>query len=174
MPQIKAGRLRPLAVMGGKRIAGLPDVPAVAEELPGFDAPGWVGVLVPAGTPKPIVDRLNREILEALAAPDVRQRIADMLLEPAGGHARGVRRVHPQPVGTLGQRHPRRRHQGGVAVTFEARRTTEPGMRGCRTRPSEVAYFPGTQQNARLRSISAFRVCTLKESGPHAGGFVEL
>jgi tripartite-type tricarboxylate transporter receptor subunit TctC len=84
MPQIKAGQLRALAVMGSKRIAGLPDVPAVAEELPGFDAPGWVGVLVPAGTPKAIVDRLNREILDVLAAPDVRQRIADMQLEPAG------------------------------------------------------------------------------------------
>jgi tripartite-type tricarboxylate transporter receptor subunit TctC len=85
MPQIKAGRLRPLAVMGGKRSPGLPDVPSVAEELPGFDAPGWVGALVPAGTPKPIVERLNKEFVDALAAPDIRQRIADMLLEPGGG-----------------------------------------------------------------------------------------
>lgn len=85
LPQIKAGRLRPLAVMGAKRSPGLPDVPSVAEELPGFDAPGWVGVLVPAGTPKPIVERLNKEFVEALAAPDIRQRISDMLLEPAGG-----------------------------------------------------------------------------------------
>lgn len=85
IPQIKAGRLRPLAVMGAKRTAGLPDVPSVAEELPGFDALGWVGVLVPTGTPKPIVDRLNKEFVDALAAPDMRQRISDMLLEPAGG-----------------------------------------------------------------------------------------
>jgi tripartite-type tricarboxylate transporter receptor subunit TctC len=85
MPQIKAGRLRPIAVMGAKRIPGLPDVPSVAEEFPGFDAPGWVGVLVPAGTPKPIIDRLNRELNDALASPEIQQRIADMLLEPAGG-----------------------------------------------------------------------------------------
>ena len=85
VPQIKAGRLRPIAVMGAKRIPALPDVPAVAEELPGFDAPGWVGVLVPAGTPKPIIDRLNREINDALASPEIRQRIAGMLLDPGGG-----------------------------------------------------------------------------------------
>jgi len=85
VPQINAGRLRALAVMGAKRSPGLPDVPSVAEELPGFDAPGWVGVMVPAGTPQPVIDRLNRAFNEALAAPDVRQRIGGMLLEPAGG-----------------------------------------------------------------------------------------
>jgi tripartite-type tricarboxylate transporter receptor subunit TctC len=84
VPQINAGRMRALAVMGNKRSGGLPDVPSIAEELPGFDAPGWVGVMVPAGTPQPIVDRLNREFNAALAAPDVRQRIAGMLLEPSG------------------------------------------------------------------------------------------
>jgi tripartite-type tricarboxylate transporter receptor subunit TctC len=71
--------------MGAKRSPGLPDVPSVAEELPGFDAPGWVGVLVPAATPKPVIERLNKEFVDALAAPDMRQRISDMLLEPGGG-----------------------------------------------------------------------------------------
>ena len=85
LPQIKSGRLRPLAVMGARRSAGLPEVPSVAEELPGFDAPGWVGVLVPSGTPKEIVERLNREFNAALVAPEIRQRIEGMLLEPAGG-----------------------------------------------------------------------------------------
>jgi len=84
VPQINSGRLRALAVMGAKRSPGLPDVPSVAEDLPGFDAPGWVGVMVPAGTPQPIVDRLNKEFNAALATPDVRQKIAGMLLEPAG------------------------------------------------------------------------------------------
>jgi tripartite-type tricarboxylate transporter receptor subunit TctC len=85
IPHIKAGRLRPLAVMGAKRSPGLPDVPSVAEELAGFDAPGWVGVLVPAQTPNAIVERLNKAFVAALAAPDVRERISGMLLEPAGG-----------------------------------------------------------------------------------------
>ena len=84
VPQINAGRMRALAVMGSKRSAGLPNVPSIAEELPGFDAPGWVGVMVPAGTPQPIIDRLNKEFNAALASPDVRQKIAGMLLDPAG------------------------------------------------------------------------------------------
>jgi len=84
VPQINAGRMRALAVMGAKRSPGLPNVPSVAEDLPGFDAPGWVGVMVPAGTPQPIVDRLNKEFNAALASPDVRQKIAGMLLEPTG------------------------------------------------------------------------------------------
>jgi tripartite-type tricarboxylate transporter receptor subunit TctC len=84
VPQINSGRMRALAVMGGKRSPGLPNVPSVAEDLPGFDAPGWVGVMVPAGTPQPIIDRLNKEFNAALASPDVRQRIAGMLLEPTG------------------------------------------------------------------------------------------
>ena len=84
VPQINSGRMRALAVMGGKRSPGLPNVPSVAEDLPGFDAPGWVGVMVPAGTPLPIIERLNKEFNAALASPDVRQRIAGMLLEPTG------------------------------------------------------------------------------------------
>jgi tripartite-type tricarboxylate transporter receptor subunit TctC len=85
VPQINNGRVRALAVMGAKRSPGLPDVPSVAETLPGFDAPGWVGVMVPAGTPQPIVERLNREFNDALALPEIRQRIAGMLLETGGG-----------------------------------------------------------------------------------------
>ena len=84
VPQINSGRLRALAVMGAKRSPGLPNVPSVAEDLPGFDAPGWVGVMVPAGTPQAIIDRLNKEFNAALASPDIRQKIAGMLLEPTG------------------------------------------------------------------------------------------
>jgi tripartite-type tricarboxylate transporter receptor subunit TctC len=84
VPQIKSGRLRPLAVMGAKRSAGLPDVPSIAEEVPGFDVVGWIGAVVPSGTPAPVIERLNREFNAALAAPDVRQRIEGMLFEPAG------------------------------------------------------------------------------------------
>ncbi len=85
VPHIKSGRLRPLAVMGAKRSTGMPDVPSVAEELPGFDATGWVGVVVPAGTPKDIIEKLNKEFIAALASPDMRERIQGMLFEPAGG-----------------------------------------------------------------------------------------
>lgn len=75
-PYIKSGQLRPIAVTSPKRIAELPDVPAVAEKLPGYEVDLWWGFFVPAGTPRPIVEKLNREILAALAAPDVRARLA--------------------------------------------------------------------------------------------------
>jgi len=66
IPHVRSGRLRVIAVGGAKRSPVLPDVPTVAETLPGFDSVGWWGVMVPAGTPKPIINRLNREINAAL------------------------------------------------------------------------------------------------------------
>jgi len=77
MPQIKSGQLKPLAVSSLKRSAVLPDVPTVAESgLPGFEAVSWIGLLAPAGTPQPILDRINQDTLAVLAMPDVRDRLA--------------------------------------------------------------------------------------------------
>ena len=79
MGQIRAGALKPLAVMTNRRFAGLPDVPSMAESgLPGFQASSWNGVSVRAGTPKPIVDRLAREIAAAVSDPDVRHKLQEM------------------------------------------------------------------------------------------------
>jgi tripartite-type tricarboxylate transporter receptor subunit TctC len=74
--QVRGGKLRAIAVTTPKRLAAMPDVPAVAEALPGFEVVGWYGVIGPAGMPAPIVKRLHDELLKALALPDVRQRIA--------------------------------------------------------------------------------------------------
>jgi tripartite-type tricarboxylate transporter receptor subunit TctC len=77
LPHVKAGRLRALAVSSPQRIAALPDVPTVAESgLPGFEADQWYGVVAPAGTPAEVVARLNAEINQALALPDVAQQLA--------------------------------------------------------------------------------------------------
>ena len=75
---IRAGTLRPLAVTTATRSAALPDVPTVAEFVPGFEASSWFGVAAPKGTPADIVDRLNRQINAGLAAPEIKDRIADM------------------------------------------------------------------------------------------------
>jgi len=73
--QVKAGRLRALAVTTAKRSAIVPELPTVAESgLPGFDISTWQAVVAPAGTPKEIVQRLNAEIVKAMALPDVKQR----------------------------------------------------------------------------------------------------
>jgi tripartite-type tricarboxylate transporter receptor subunit TctC len=84
MPHVKSGKLRALAMTGGKRASAFPEIPTVAEAgVPGYDVGGWFAIYAPAGTPKPIVDRLNREIGQALAAPDVRNRLLGLALEPA-------------------------------------------------------------------------------------------
>jgi tripartite-type tricarboxylate transporter receptor subunit TctC len=75
LPNIKAGRLRALAVTSAKRTQAAPDIPAMAETLPGYEAASWYGIVVPARTAKAIVGRLNAEIVKALQQPDVQQRL---------------------------------------------------------------------------------------------------
>jgi tripartite-type tricarboxylate transporter receptor subunit TctC len=83
MPQIKAGKLRPLAVTTPKRSAELPDVPTLAEAgFPGFEMTTWYGLLVTGGTPKPIVDRLAAELQRILRMPDVQARLRGLGGEP--------------------------------------------------------------------------------------------
>src|SRR2546427_4038890 len=75
IPQVRAGRIKALAIGAARRIPQLPDTPTVAEPLPGLAAPAWVGMLAPAGTPKEIVARLNAEATKALADPGVRGKL---------------------------------------------------------------------------------------------------
>lgn len=84
-PQIKAGKLRPLAVTSPKRTAMFPDVPTMGEAgLPGYAAAIWYGVVVPAQTPRPIVALLNKRINEALNEPDVREKLAGAGVDTIG------------------------------------------------------------------------------------------
>jgi tripartite-type tricarboxylate transporter receptor subunit TctC len=84
MNMVRAGKLRGLAVTAPKRLAVLPDVPAVAEVLPGYAIIGWYGVIGPAKLPKPIVTRLHDEIVKILRQPDIVARIAEDGAEPVG------------------------------------------------------------------------------------------
>jgi tripartite-type tricarboxylate transporter receptor subunit TctC len=84
VPHIKAGRLIGLAVGSRQRMVQLPDVPTFAETLPGFEAQSWTGLVAPARTPPEIVARLNREILRALEAPDVRDKLTTQGFEIVG------------------------------------------------------------------------------------------
>jgi tripartite-type tricarboxylate transporter receptor subunit TctC len=76
MPQVKAGKLKVVAVTTAKRSALMPDVPPIGDTLKGFDLTSWNGIFAPAGTPREIVARLARETLEVLARPDVKARLA--------------------------------------------------------------------------------------------------
>jgi tripartite-type tricarboxylate transporter receptor subunit TctC len=82
--QVRAGKLRALAVTTPRRIPALPDLPAVAEALPGFEVVGWYGVIGPAGLPAPIVARLHDEFVRVLKRPDVHERIVADGSEPVG------------------------------------------------------------------------------------------
>jgi len=83
---IKAGRLRALGVTGSKRSPALPDVPTIAEAgLPGYESLSWSGIAVPAGTPKDVIARLNRDIAAILTQPDIRDKFAQAGADPIGG-----------------------------------------------------------------------------------------
>lgn len=91
LPYLKSGQLRALAVTSPQRVAELPDVPAVTDKLPGYNVDLWWAFFVPAGTPRAIVDRLNREILAAVDAPDARQKLASQGYNFASGTPEQVR-----------------------------------------------------------------------------------
>jgi tripartite-type tricarboxylate transporter receptor subunit TctC len=81
LPQIRAGSVRPVALTRASRGQPLPELPVIAETLPGFVLVGWHGVLAPAGTPAPIVERLNAAFNKALANEEVKKRINESFLE---------------------------------------------------------------------------------------------
>jgi tripartite-type tricarboxylate transporter receptor subunit TctC len=92
--QIKAGKLRPLAVGGEKRRKALPDVPTMAElGYPGFEIEGWLGVFVPAATPKEIVAKLSEELARIIASPEGIAGIETLSLVPVGGSAETFEKV---------------------------------------------------------------------------------
>lgn len=82
--QMRAGKLRGLAVTAPKRVAALPDIPSMSEVLPGFEIVGWYGVIGPAKLPKPIVTRLHDEFVKVLKQRDIHERILEVGAEPVG------------------------------------------------------------------------------------------
>ncbi len=85
LPHIKAGKLRALAVTTGKRSPSLPDVPTLDEAgLKGFDIGTWFGLLAPAGTPAPVIERISSEITRIVARPDFRKKLEDIGANPVG------------------------------------------------------------------------------------------
>ena len=85
LPQVKAGKIRGLAVSTAKRSSFAPDLPTVAESgLPGFNVFGWNGVLATAGTPRPVIEKLHSLFITAMKDPETRKRMADFGFEPIG------------------------------------------------------------------------------------------
>ena len=82
VPNLNAKRIRPLGVTSEKRTTQFPDVPAIAEAVPGFEFTAWVGCFVPKGTPRPIVEKLNEELRKVLADPGVASKLSAQTLDP--------------------------------------------------------------------------------------------
>ncbi len=86
LPHVLAGRLRAIAITSARRSPLLPDVPTIAESgFPGFDVQSWFGLAAPAGTPQPVIDRLNTELNKVLNSPDLRRRFQEMAATPEPG-----------------------------------------------------------------------------------------
>ena len=86
LPHVKSGKLRAIAVTSAQHMPQLPDVPTVAESgLPGFDVQSWFSIAAPAGTPKPVIDKLNTALNKALNASEVRERMRDLAATPEPG-----------------------------------------------------------------------------------------
>lgn len=90
-PQVSAGRIRALATGHSKRLRSMPELPAIAETLPGFNNDGWYGIFAPAGTPAPIINKLNAEMKRALANAEFSKRIESIGMEPAGSTPQELR-----------------------------------------------------------------------------------
>ncbi len=86
-PQVKAGKLRGLAVTGPQRSPSFPDLPAIAETVPGYEVVNWFGILAPTGTPGTAVTRVNKELNAALATPALKERLATQGADAVGGTA---------------------------------------------------------------------------------------
>jgi tripartite-type tricarboxylate transporter receptor subunit TctC len=86
MSQLKSGVVRVIAITSDRRFPGLPDIPTVAESgVLGYQASSWNAISLPAKTPRPIIDRLNKEINTALAAPEVKNKLLDLGVVARGG-----------------------------------------------------------------------------------------
>jgi tripartite-type tricarboxylate transporter receptor subunit TctC len=85
LPHVKAGKIRAIGISSAKRLVFLPDVPTVQEQgVPGYDVVAWTGIVAPTGTPEPILERLNTEIVNILKTPDVQKRLYDLGMVPVG------------------------------------------------------------------------------------------
>ena len=84
LPHVRSGKLKALGVASAKRFPGLPDVPALAESLPGFEAVAWFGIVAPPGTPAAVARKISDGVAQALKQPDVLKRLSDLSAEPMG------------------------------------------------------------------------------------------
>ena len=102
LPLARAGKLKLLAVASPKRLPSLPDVPTIAEALPGFESVAWFGIVAPPKTPRSIVDKINADVNEALRDPDVQAHLKKLTAEIFGGSVDKTAQYMHEEVGRWG------------------------------------------------------------------------
>ena len=103
LPLVTAGKLKLLAVASAHRLPSLPDVPTVAETLPGFELVAWFAVVAPPGTPKTIVDKINADVNEALRQPEIQEGLRKLSAEVFGGSAEKASRYMHDEIDRWGK-----------------------------------------------------------------------
>lgn len=121
---IRDGKLRALGVTSRERVAQLPDTPAVAETVKGFENTGWFGLMAPAGTPPAVIDWIYRDTAEAPEVTELRARLFVIGMAPVANTPRAVRRAHPRGIAPLGRGGPQARDQGQLRPARADSRST--------------------------------------------------
>ncbi len=103
VPHAKAGRLRVLAVTGGARLKAAPELPTIGETVPGYEVTSWYGIFAPAGTPRALVDRFQREIVAMARIPEVNARMVALGIEPEGSSAQDLAAGMKQEIAKWGK-----------------------------------------------------------------------
>ncbi|WP_424814024.1 Bug family tripartite tricarboxylate transporter substrate binding protein [Roseococcus sp. YIM B11640] len=98
LPFVRTEQVRPLGITRPERVASLPDMPTIAETVPGYNFSSWIGIFGPAGLPQPIVQRMSGVIAEAVRAPRTKQRLEQLGYIPAGGDAAAMAEMQRQDV----------------------------------------------------------------------------
>jgi tripartite-type tricarboxylate transporter receptor subunit TctC len=102
LPLVEAGKLKLLAVASPKRLPALPDVPTIAEILPGFEAVAWYGIVAPPKMPKPVIDKINADVNEALRSPEIQDRLKKLSAEIFGGSVAATAKYMHEEVNRWG------------------------------------------------------------------------
>ena len=113
-PYVKEKKIVALAVMEPKRMPELPDIPAISETIPGFDMAPWVGIILPAGVPKPIVERLTKEILAVMKEPAAVKTLHRSATGGDDAARRAVHRADQEGFRQVGEGGEDRQHQDGL------------------------------------------------------------
>lgn len=102
LPLVQSGKLKILAVASSSRLPALPDVPTIAEALPGFESVAWYGIVAPPGTPKTVIDKVNADVNEALAQPEMKESLKKLSAEVFGGSVEKTRTYMREEVDRWG------------------------------------------------------------------------